>query len=265
MISLHNYRILKGENAESEILTIGNEDIFQTFDLTIPEKKEKKTEELQEKAAEEKAYEPPPPDPAEMLMQETIRKTEALLESAKREAEEIKAQAYKEGFAQGEQDGREEGRRLALEEEQAIAKERIHEMENKIAQYVTDMGNQKDKILEEYLDDLKNISLAIGEKIVQTSLKSSSEVIKKMIIAATEKLKKTAWAKIYVAGSNEMDLQGDAQLLRELSKLSDNVKIVMMDDTEPGTCIIELPHEIIDISASSQMENIRDILNNART
>jgi len=115
------------------------------------------------------------------------------------------------------------------------------------------------------LDDLKDISLAIGEKIVQTSLKSSSEVVKKMIIAATEKLKKTAWAKIYVAQSNsEMELKGDDQLLRELAKLSDNVKIVVMEEADPGTCIIELPHEIIDISANVQMENIRDILTNAR-
>ena len=86
-----------------------------------------------------------------------------------------------------------------------------------------------------------------------------------MILAATEKLKKTAWAKIYVAKTTEeMDIQGDVQLLRELAKLSDNVKIIVMEDAEPGTCIVELPQEIIDISAGTQMENIRDILNNAR-
>ena len=123
------------------------------------------------------------------------------------------------------------------------------------------------KLLEEYLDDLKDISLAIGEKIIQTSLKSSSDVVKNMILAATDKLKRTAWAKIYIADSPEVEgreIQGDAELLDQLSKISDNVKIIVMGDAAPGTCIIELPQEVMDISVGTQMENIKEILNNAR-
>lgn len=264
MISLHNYRILKAGSAQDEILAVGNEAVFKTFNLTMPETVKEESDPLK---TAEKPEEPaePEPSPADTLLQETILKTEALLENAKAEAEEIRRQAYQEGLEQGKEEGLEIGRQEAREAEQDAIHEKVHQLEGQIKQYVTDMENLKDRILEEYLDDLKDISLAIGEKIVQTSLKTSGEVVRKMIIAATEKLKRTAWAKIYVAPSgNEMDLQGDAQLLKELSKLSDNVKIVVMDDAEAGTCVIELPHEIIDISTGTQMENIRDILNNAR-
>ena len=41
------------------------------------------------------------------------------------------------------------------------------------------------------------------------------------------------------------------------------MKIVVMEE-EPGTCIIELPSEIIDLSTGTQLENIRGILENAR-
>ena len=37
-----------------------------------------------------------------------------------------------------------------------------------------------------------------------------------------------------------------------------------MDHEEAGTCIIELPDEIIDASVGTQIENIKDIINNAR-
>ncbi len=264
MISLHNYRILKAGSAQDEILAVGNEAVFKTFNLTMPETVKEESDPLKTAEKPEKPAEPEP-SPADTLLQETILKTEALLENAKAEAEEIRRQAYQEGLEQGREEGLEIGRQEAREAEQDAIHEKVHQLEEQIKQYVTDMENLKDRILEEYLDDLKDISLAIGEKIVQTSLKTSGEVVRKMIIAATEKLKRTAWAKIYVAPSgNEMDLQGDAQLLKELSKLSDNVKIVVMDDAEAGTCVIELPHEIIDISTGTQMENIRDILNNAR-
>lgn len=259
------YRILKGAQADREVVAAGTDDVFQTFEFPLPEEEEKA--QLEEKTDSEPEPEPEEEGPSEeeLLLQEMILKAEAVLEQAREEADDIRRRAYDEGFEEGRADGKAAGRKQALEEEQEAIDQRIHQLEEEIAQYISDMTHEKEKILEEYLDDLKNISLAIGEKIVQTSLKSSSQVIKRMIIAATAKLKKTAWARIYVGKtSDDMELQGDAQLLRELAKLSDNVKIVIMEDTEPGTCIIELPQEIIDISTGSQMENIRDILNNAR-
>ena len=45
-----------------------------------------------------------------------------------------------------------------------------------------------------------------------------------------------------------------------LAGLSDHIKIIPMADDESGTCIIEMPDEIIDASASTQLNNLRDIL-----
>lgn len=259
MILLHNYRILKGVQDQGGILYDGD-DALQTFELSdfTVEKKPEPQEEQNEVI--EKGI-----PPEEALLQDAVWKAEALLERAREEGEQIRQEAYDDGFKLGKEEGREVGRLEAREEEAKLLAENVRNLEETIGQYVADMEIEKEKVLEQYLDDLKNIALAIGEKIVQTSLKSSGEVVKRMIIAATEKLKKTAWAKIYIAKTHEeMDIQGDHQLLKELAKLSDNVKIVIMEDAEPGTCIIELPQEIIDISTSAQMENIRDILNNAR-
>ena len=54
-----------------------------------------------------------------------------------------------------------------------------------------------------------------------------------------------------------MMVQGDVGLLNELSHVSGNIKIVAMDHSEEGTCIIELPEEIIDVSVNTQIENIK--------
>ena len=85
-----------------------------------------------------------------------------------------------------------------------------------------------------------------------------------MVISATEKLKTREWAKVYIARCDaELMVEGDSALLRQLAHLSDHVKIVVMENETPGTCIIELPDEIIDASASTQMVNIKEILNSA--
>ena len=49
-------------------------------------------------------------------------------------------------------------------------------------------------------------------------------------------------------------------LAAALASLSDQVRIVPVADDESGTCIIEMPDEIIDASASTQLSNIRGIV-----
>ena len=201
------------------------------------------------------------------LFHENVEKAKAVLNQARIEALRIKKEAHEEGYVEGMEKGCEDGRKKAYEEHREELKGEYQNLREKLEKYAVDMQHAKEKVTEDYLDDLKNISLAIGEKIIQTSLKSSGDVVKNMILAATEKLKRTAWAKIYISDDPEekaASIRGDADLLRELSKISDNVKIIVMEDAAPGTCIVELPQEVMDISVSTQMENIKEILNNAR-
>ena len=201
------------------------------------------------------------------LFHENVEKAKAVLNQARIEALRIKKEAYEEGYVEAMEKGCEDGRKKAYEEHREELKGEYQNLREKLEKYAVDMQHAKEKVTEDYLDDLKNISLAIGEKIIQTSLKSSGDVVKNMILAATEKLKRTAWAKIYISDDPEekaASIRGDADLLRELSKISDNVKIIVMEDAAPGTCIVELPQEVMDISVSTQMENIKEILNNAR-
>lgn len=200
------------------------------------------------------------------ILSEARKKAGELIENARAEAEQIRQQARDQGFAEGNQAGYEAGFREGEAKGQEAYLDQKAQLEKRVADWIREVEVVKDRILEKYMDDLKEIVLAIGEKIVRTSLRSNSRVIEKMIVAATEKLKKTAWAKIYVGAQQDggIDIDADPRFLQELSRLSDNVKVIIMDGQEPGTCIVERPDEIIDISVGTQLENIREIMNNAR-
>lgn len=199
-------------------------------------------------------------------MEEMTREAERRLEEAKQEAEQIKKDAYEEGFAEGQTAGYEAGFQAGETEGMSGYQKKISELEDVFAACILDVERLKDKTLEKYMDDLKEIALAIGEKIVRTSLRSNARVIERMILAATEKLKKSAWAKIYIGSTQDSgkDINADPKFLQELSNISDTVKVIIMDGEEPGTCIVERPDEIIDVSVGTQLENIREIMNNAR-
>ena len=196
-----------------------------------------------------------------------LARTEAedVLNQARSDGEKLRTQAMEEGRQAGYDAGYEEGFRKAYEAHKEVLEARQEEFLEAMKSAIESVTKEKEKILDKYIDDLKRVTLTIAEKVIQTSLRSSGEIIKRMIVAAAGKLKKTQWMKIYVSQRDAgMMIQGDVGLLSELSHISGNIKIIAMDHEEDGACIIELPEEIIDVSVNTQLENIKGILNNAR-
>lgn len=226
--------------------------------------------EVQEEAEEEK------PDPEKELLEKWKEEAARTLEDARQEAARIleeatakadmeKASAREAGLREGYEAGYLEGREKAEKECKGEFQDMIASFREDMRQALSSVEKAKESCLHKYLDELKDCAVAVGEKVIHISLRSSGEVIKQMIIAATEKLKKTAWVKIYIDKCDyDMMMEADADILDELSHLSDNIKFIVMDKEDRGNCIIEMPEEIIDVSVNTQMENIKDILENVR-
>lgn len=258
------YRVVKTSQAPEDIQSTFEYPLFDVkreIDNILEAKDDIDSMECEEPSEEEKQK-----AEWQRQMDEMMLQAEKVLENARDAAERIKHEAYEEGLEAGRRAGHEEGFREGEAEGLEIYQNKIVELEDMLAACIADVETQKAKTLEKYMDDLKEVSLAIGEKIVRTSLRSNARVIERMILAATEKLKKSAWAKIYIGATQEIgrDINADARFLQELSNLSDTVKIIIMEGEETGTCIVERPEEIIDVSVGTQLENIREIMNNAR-
>ena len=188
---------------------------------------------------------------AELILKQAREEAEQLLTSAraaaKAEQEEIRMGArdegYREGYAQGDKE--------------AVAER----LEKEVQAFLEKAGMAREEVLLQAQDELLDLCIAIAEKVVRVSLKSSSEVIVRMIQTATERLKRQEWVHIYISGCDTKSAaQISPALTTALGALSQHVKIIPMGDDEGGTCIVETPEEIIDASVSTQMTNIRDLL-----
>lgn len=234
--------------------------IERTVDAEEPEEEndEDGRAEEEEKQEQEKEL---ATEQAREIITEAEERAKQILEDAREQANILRQKAFRDGH----EEGRREGHREAYEEQRKLLDEEIRQLQTDAADVIKSVSVEKTKLLEQYIDDLKKISLAIAEKIIQTSLQSSGDIVKRMILAATDKITKKQWAKIYITKCNtSISMEVDTEFLDAMSKLSDNIKIITMDNGEEGTCIIELPDEIIDASVSTQLENIKDILNNVR-
>ena len=187
---------------------------------------------------------------AKELLEKAVADAQAELEQLRKVARE---DGYNMGFAQGVSEGRMQARQER--EEQAAAQER------EVQAFLKEAVRARDRILEDSKDDLKELALAIAEKVIRVSLRSSSGILIRMIESATAKRRRCEWVQIYIA---DCDARASAETIPELtqalSRLSERVRIIPMADDESGTCIIEMPDEIIDASVSTQMDTLRGIV-----
>lgn len=202
---------------------------------------------------------------SELLLQDAQRRAEEILrqaeEAAQIQAEELRTKAREEGYQAGFQEGLQQGLAQAMEESGQAREAMARKMEDEVAAFLDKADRKLNRQLDDNLDELRDLALAVAEKVVCVSLKSSTDVIGRMIQTAADKRRRREWAHIYVAECDAKKLVNmPAALMAALSELSDRVRIIPMAGEEAGTCIIECPDEIIDASASTQMQNIRDML-----
>lgn len=198
---------------------------------------------------------------ADELIRNARAQAEHIIEEAKQAAEAEVARIHQQASEEGYNQGYVEGQRKGEEEASAATRKAAQESVEAVRRFLTQANNMRDEKIDKLSGELLDVAVAVAEKVVHVSLKSSEEIIKRMIIAATEKMKRREWVQIYVADCDVKGVaQSDPSLTAALSCLSDHIKIVPMRDAETGTCIVEMPDEIIDASASTQLENIRSVI-----
>ena len=200
---------------------------------------------------------------------------EAILAAARLEAEQIKAQALKDAEAEvhelyraaradGYNGGFTEGMAAAMSEAQAEIARQAEAQGAEVKRFLDDATHRRDLILQDTKEDLRDLALAVAEKVIRISLKSSGDILLRMIETATEKHRRCEWVQIYIADCDTKNIAlSTPELTAALGHLSNRIRIIPMADDEAGTCIIEMPDEIIDASVSTQMDNIREVIQNA--
>ena len=174
----------------------------------------------------------------ETLLHLALEKAQRIIDTAEKEAQRIKEDAkedgYKEGFREGYEKGKEEAEERILSEHA----EELDDFRQELNRTLRTVEDAKTERLYRYMDELKDVAKAVAEKVIYVSLRSSGEVIRRMILTA---------------------------VASELSQVSDNIKFVIVENEEPGTLILETQEEIVDAGIGTQMENLRERLGHLDT
>ena len=201
---------------------------------------------------------------AAAILADARKEAEAWREKARNECEaeldDLREEARKEGYTAGYAEGMDR----AMEEGRQQIEKLAAEQTKDVAAFLEQAAKERDRLLDDTREEMKDLAVAIAEKVIRVSLKNSSDILLRMVDAATDTHKRCEWAHIYVA---DCDLNGKAytapELTAALGHVSNRIRVIPMADDESGTCIVELPDVILDASVSTQLDNIREVLDGA--
>lgn len=138
-------------------------------------------------------------------------------------------QAVEEGFAQG------------LEKGQAQALDMLKQQIDELKEINQQIEKSKAEILEDYEEDIKETALAIAKKIIDAELQKDDKAFLNLYKKAVQELSPQEWVKLTVSKFEESFASSNSELLRSLAKEAKTIKISVLENASPGTCIVETP------------------------
>ena len=179
--------------------------------------------------------------------------TMAVIDRANNECVKIKEIARQEGHTQGFAEGKEESL-------------------DKYKKYIDAAGNLLSEInarKEAYYisneEDLRATVFEVAQKVVHAELKASPEVIENILADAAKNFRNSDYIKIILKEEGMTErFKTDEKLINKIIPFIPEIEIVFDEDTEDGTIVLDNGSEIVDASIPTQLDFLKEILNNTR-
>lgn len=179
--------------------------------------------------------------------------TMAVIDKANKECVKIKEIARQEGLTQGFSQGKEESLDKYKKYIDAAGKLLAEINARKEAYYISNE------------EDLRATVFEVAQKVVHAELKASPEVIENILADAAKNFRNSDYIKIILKEEDMTErFKTDEKLINKIIPFIPDIEIVFDNDTEDGTIVLDNGSEIVDASIPTQLDFLKEILNNTR-
>jgi flagellar assembly protein FliH len=193
--------------------------------------------------------------PGQEELEAAAIKARALVEGANRYLLKMHGQMSRQAKETFES-AREEGFLKGFEEGQAQA---FSENEKTLAQIVSlleEIDRGKDELFKQHERDMVDLALDIARKVVDVKLQESDEAFQSIFRKAAEGLHGQKTVRLQISRHEAQFATASSDYLLGLISGAEHLDIEVLEDKEPGTCILETDDVLIDASALKQVEKL---------
>lgn len=247
-----SHRIIK----QGQSFTQDGRSFIQTEMIT---KKRPQEEDLSEQQLEE----PIEIIQARALLNETQQKKQAILSEAKKEANQLKESAEKQGFEDGKANGYEMGYTTGY----AAGMKQAEEESKRLKETIQGMLNEAQEVVEQYYQAKRTefIELAghMAETIVHKSIDVSSDQVMDLINPVLHRLKREDQFITLMVRPEQKEFVKEK--VKEFEKENQDIRFAVLTDNtlDKNGCVVENAHAIIDLQVRKQLDAMIDEMKNA--
>ena len=189
----------------------------------------------------------------ERLMKEAEEKAKALFEetikNAEADAEIIRKTAAEKGYSEGN------------EKSKATAEKYL----SAAAELVSQATAQKEAYYISHKDELIETACFLAEKLIATKLSEDKSVIANIAANAAKDFRNSERVKISLASADiSAEATADIDYLKSLIKGIPDIEIEILENAKTGTVVLDNGSEIIDASVPTQLDFLKEIMENSR-
>jgi flagellar assembly protein FliH len=160
----------------------------------------------------------------------------------------IEKEAYEKGFAQGEKDGMELGRK------------RFEGAVNQLGSLLVEMENQREALYRKYEQDMVRTVLAIARKLIHHSLEAYEDVVRLNLQEASRHVFDSKKVVLHISPADYRYLSSLPESLSAVAGEGGRVKVVENGSMTKGGCLLETSFGEIDATIESQLERVASFI-----
>ena len=165
----------------------------------------------------------------------------------------LKETARKKGY----EDGFTEGKSEALKSEKKYIDD--------VANLLTEINKAKEDLYISYENQILDLVYEITKKITLSEIKTDKNIIFDIVKQALKNFRNSDYVKISVAKCDvDASVVTDEEFLKKIAGNIDDIEIELLTDAKSGTVILDNDKEIIDASVPTQLDLLKEIMNNSK-
>lgn len=175
--------------------------------------------------------------------------------------EKSKSDGFEEGYVAGFDQGQKEGYTAGYDEGMHLALENNKKMTENLAQIFKSLEEVREDIIAQQNTQMVDLALEIAQTILQEEVSINPNAVTSIVKETIEKYKNQEWINVHIAQSvcdalNDMD----SSLFNEIQSYSKGIHIKPSIGLHDLDCLIELPGQLVDVSADTQINKIKAVL-----
>lgn len=179
--------------------------------------------------------------------------TMAVIEKANNECVKIKELARYEGHTEGFAEGK------------AESLDKYKKYIDAAGKLLSEINSRTEAYYISNEEDLRNTVYEVAQKVVHAELKTAPEVIDNILADAAKTFRNSDYIKIILKEEDITErFKTDEKLISKIIPFIPEIEIVFDNDAEEGTIVLDNGSEIVDASIPTQLDFLKEILNNTR-